>query len=180
MNIKAHNEADVRHCSSDLCKATIVIGTDIWARVSTSNHCTVGGPWMCQKCSVFFSLFFFLNILSTRDSCDYQTSKIYLNSSTTERSQNFTQSRDKTIWEIKTFTLAESKVHKHYTFYTLVVYSRVLELSCHLHVTVLLNNVQYFAHLMLWNIAYVYSQFIKKPKVIHCKVYPRMQSYPRN
>lgn len=32
----------------------IVIGTDIWARVSTSNHCTVGGPWMCQKCSVFF------------------------------------------------------------------------------------------------------------------------------
>lgn len=54
MNIKAHNEADVRHCSSDLCKATIVIGRDIWARVSTSNHCTVGGPWMCQKCSVFF------------------------------------------------------------------------------------------------------------------------------
>lgn len=163
MNIKAHNEADIRHCSSDLCKATIVIGTDIWARVSTSNHCTVGGPWMCQKCSVFFSLFFFLNILSTRDSCNYQTSKIYLNSSTTESSQNFTQSRDKTIWEIKTFTLAESKVHKHYTFFTLVVYLRVLELSCHLHVTVLLNNVQYFTHLMLWNIAYVYSQFIKKP-----------------
>lgn len=138
------------------------------------------GTMDVPKMQCFFSLFFFLNILSTRDSCDYQTSKIYLNSSTTERSQNFTQSRDKTIWEIKTFTLAESKVHKHYTFYTLVVYSRVLELSCHLHVTVLLNNVQYFTHLMLWNIAYVYSQFIKKPKVIHCKVYPRMQSYPRN
>lgn len=73
-----------------------IAAVDIWARVSTSNHCTVGGPWMCQKCSVFF-LFFFLNILSTRDSCNYQTSKIYLNSSTTERSQNFTQSRDKTI-----------------------------------------------------------------------------------
>lgn len=179
MNIKAHNEADVRHCSSDLCKATIVIGTDI-CQGEHIKPLHSRGTMDVPKMQCFFSLFFFLNILSTRDSCNYQTSKIYLNSSTTEISQNFTQNRDKTIWEIKTFTLAESKVHKHYTFYTLVVYSRVLELSCHLHVTVLLNNVQYFTHLMLWNIAYVYSQFIKKHKVIHCEVYPRMQSYPTN
>lgn len=179
MNIKAHNEADVRHCSSDLCKATIVIGTDIWARVSTSNHCTVGGPWMCQKCSVFF--------LSSSSWTSYLQEI-----PATIRPQKFIWIlqllRDPRILHrvetrqferLKQF-YPESKVHKHYTFFTLVVYLRVLELSCHLHVTVLLNNVQYFTHLMLWNIAYVYSQFIKKPKVIHCEVYPRMQSYPRN
>lgn len=29
MNIKVYNEVDVRYCSSDLCKVTIVIGIDI-------------------------------------------------------------------------------------------------------------------------------------------------------
>lgn len=161
MNIKAHNEADVRHCSSDLCKATIVIGTDIWARVSTSNHCTVGDHGCAKNAVFFFSSSSWTSYLQEIPA--------------TIRPQKFIWIlqllRDPRILhrvETRQFERLKHlpwvyKVHKHYTIYTLVVYSRVLELSCHLHVTVLLNNVQYFTHLMLWNIAYVYSQFIKKP-----------------